>query len=192
MSEAADGIRLNLGCGFRKKEGFVNADCSETCCPDVKIDLAVETWPWPDSSVAEVHFDLSLEQMGETRSQFLRVFKELYRVCRHEASVHILTLHPRHDDFVMNPLCAHPISPKFLGALSFQENMRQITDGLNHDKLSFDLGVNFVMAKTDLLLSEELEGQINQGTLTKEKILERMHHENNLCHGFRFELRAIK
>ena len=37
--------KLNLGCGFDKRDGFVNADNFKECEPDVFMDL--EQTPWP-------------------------------------------------------------------------------------------------------------------------------------------------
>ena len=38
-------IRLNLGCGQNKLDGYVNVDKYPTFSPDVLWDL--ETFPWP-------------------------------------------------------------------------------------------------------------------------------------------------
>ena len=36
--------KLNLGCGFDKRDGFVNADNFAECEPDIHIDI--EQTPW--------------------------------------------------------------------------------------------------------------------------------------------------
>ncbi len=47
-----NGLRLNLGCGMKHIEGYVNVDRFGE--PDVRHDLEVLPWPWPDDSVSEV------------------------------------------------------------------------------------------------------------------------------------------
>ncbi|WP_219729845.1 hypothetical protein [Sodalinema gerasimenkoae] len=45
-------LRLNLGCGYRPMEGYVNVDLYGT--PDLVWDLETFPWPWSDNTVAEV------------------------------------------------------------------------------------------------------------------------------------------
>ena len=44
-------MKLDLGCGLRKKAGFVGVDLSADCNPDVVHDLRVAPWPFDDDSV---------------------------------------------------------------------------------------------------------------------------------------------
>ena len=46
------GLRLNLGCGFKQLEGYVNVDRFGN--PDLKFDLETFPWPWLDNSVIEI------------------------------------------------------------------------------------------------------------------------------------------
>ena len=41
-------LKLNLGCGDKKHEGFVNVDLHGD--PDVRCDLSQFPWPFEDSS----------------------------------------------------------------------------------------------------------------------------------------------
>jgi hypothetical protein len=41
--------KLNLGCGFDRRDGFVNADNFPECQPDVLMDI--EAAPWPARSM---------------------------------------------------------------------------------------------------------------------------------------------
>lgn len=181
-------LKLNLGCGYKKMQDFVNVDKESGCQPDMQVDLAKSVWPWQDNTVAEANFELSLEQMGETREEFLNVFKELYRVCAPNAKVNILTYYPRHDSFVLNPLCLHPVGLDFLSSMSFQQNMGQLSNGIPGDYLSFSLGVNFQIVKADLLFAHEFEKDVREGKYSEQDLRQRMHFENNICQGIRYEL----
>src|SRR5215471_13790857 len=75
--EAPKLLKLDLGCGKFKKDGFTGVDTKEFPGVDVVADLT-KRWPWKDGSVEEVsashiveHFDV------EDRIHFVN---ELYRV----------------------------------------------------------------------------------------------------------------
>jgi predicted SAM-dependent methyltransferase len=47
-------VRLNLGCGSRTAEGYVNVDVVQLPKVDVVHDLDVIPWPWPDGSAEQI------------------------------------------------------------------------------------------------------------------------------------------
>lgn len=188
-------VKLNLGCGIRKKEGMINVDISEGCGAQVIHDLTNSTWPWADSSVGEVHFDFSLEQMGETKKDLLHVLKELYRVCANDAKIFIKYSHPNHDQFVLNPLNVHRLSPQFFQLLSMSGNMQLIAVGSQETMLALMLSVNFQVTRFKYLLSAEFESQFS-ASIDKEDVQKqlrtRMKFENNICQGVEVDMVAIK
>jgi GT2 family glycosyltransferase/predicted SAM-dependent methyltransferase len=46
-------VRLNLGCGFKKLEGYTNIDLREECNPDLQTDIS-KGLPFDDNSVDEI------------------------------------------------------------------------------------------------------------------------------------------
>lgn len=71
-------LRLNVGAGFDKKEGYVNIDSSVEVNPDVICDLDEERLPYEDSSVDVVYSRHSLEHFSKP----VEVLEELYRVSK--------------------------------------------------------------------------------------------------------------
>ena len=63
-------MRLNLGCGFNKPEGFVQVDMFEECQPVVLHNLETFPYPFEDNSVDEILFNHSLEHIGQQSSVF--------------------------------------------------------------------------------------------------------------------------
>ena len=57
-------MKLNLGCGHRRRDDYVNVDMFEACRPDVLWDLEQLPWPWESSSADEVLFHHSMEHLG--------------------------------------------------------------------------------------------------------------------------------
>lgn len=79
--------RLDLGCGPKKKEGFVGVDSIKFEGVDVVADLR-KPWKWKDSTVDEVHCSHFLEHLtGVERVTF---FNELYRVLKKDGKATII------------------------------------------------------------------------------------------------------
>ncbi|UOF00997.1 class I SAM-dependent methyltransferase [Bdellovibrio reynosensis] len=185
-------MKLNLGCGFQKKEGFVNVDISAGCNADVVLDCATEKWPWADSSVDEVHFDFSLEQMGESKKDLQCILQELYRVCKNDAVIKIVFIHPRHDQFELNPLCSHRLSPEFFNLLSVSNNLSMIANGSFDTSLGLAWGVNFNMARHKYLVTSQLGQEMEAGRISEDQIRQRIPFDNNICHAVEVDLTVIK
>jgi hypothetical protein len=185
-------LNLNLGCGFRKKQNFINVDLGDFCKPDVICNLATEAWPWPTSSASEVHFEFSLEQMGEGKIQLQHMICELFRVCQNNCKIFITCLHPRHDQFVLNPMCTQRISVEFFYMLSMANNLQQIGSGRSDNCLALEWGVNFQVANFQNLLNESIHQFMTSGQITEEQLRQRMNFENNLVQALEIELQVIK
>lgn len=185
-------MKLNLGSGFQRLEGFVSVDVSEHFQPDVVVDLARETWPWADESASEVVFHFSLEQIPRTLEELRHAIRELYRVCAPGAKIFIQTIHPRHDEFVMNPLCSMPISPDFLQLLSIDVNLQRIGQGQTHSNLALEWNVNFKIERTKFILSSDLEAEFGDLQANEALLRKRMRFENNVCHAIEIDLVAVK
>lgn len=71
-------LRLDLGCGDNKREGFHGVDVAKTASTDTVIDILKFPWPWADGAVAEVHSSHFFEHIpGKVRPKFM---DELWRV----------------------------------------------------------------------------------------------------------------
>lgn len=68
-------MKLNIGCGNDKLEGWVNADARTSCNPDVKCVLG-ETLPFKDDQFDEVRAFNVLTQVSKIR----KAMNELWRV----------------------------------------------------------------------------------------------------------------
>ena len=118
-------MRLNLGCGDKRMPGWRNVDKVAMCNPDEVVDLERLPWPWPDDSVDEILLSHVLEHIGQTPDVYLGIIKEIYRVCRNDATVTIVVPHPRHDHFLRSDPCA-VATPESLNMFSQAANRRLI------------------------------------------------------------------
>lgn len=72
-------VKLNLGSGKRKLDGFINIDMQGRCNPDVICNLA-EGIPYPDSSVDEAIAIDFIEHLE--RREVMRLMDEVHRVLK--------------------------------------------------------------------------------------------------------------
>lgn len=85
----ADLVKLNLGCGAFKKEGYVNVDCCAHLKPDVVHDLNKLPYPFPDNHFDVVEADHVLEHLGDV----FGVMKELRRIMKDGGALSIKVPH---------------------------------------------------------------------------------------------------
>lgn len=90
-AKPATSLRLDLGCGTNKKDGFLGVDIEAFPGVDQVVDLRKIPWPWKDASVEEIHCSHFLEHLtGPERIDF---FNELYRVMTVGAKAMFITPH---------------------------------------------------------------------------------------------------
>lgn len=94
-AEPAKPVKLDLGCGKNKKEGFIGVDCLDFPGVDVKLDIGKDRWPWADSSVDEVHCAHTVEhlQFNPEYPERIRFANELWRVLKSQAKATIVVPH---------------------------------------------------------------------------------------------------
>lgn len=84
-------VRLDLGCGKNKKEGFFGVDVIRFDNVDLVMNLGEEVWPWADSSVDEAHASHFIEHLDvKERIHFVN---ELWRVLKPDAKALIIVPH---------------------------------------------------------------------------------------------------
>lgn len=88
LAVAAKALKLDLGCGTRKQEGFLGVDVHPFEGVDVVCNL-LEPWMWADNSVEEVHCSHLIEHFEAEQRCFF--FNELYRVMKPKAKATIYT-----------------------------------------------------------------------------------------------------
>ncbi|MCC7146536.1 MAG: hypothetical protein IT443_08825 [Phycisphaeraceae bacterium] len=81
-------MKLNLGCGHKRKEGFLGVDLYPCAAVDTVADLNGRL-PYDDNTVAEIWLDNVIEHIPDLP----KLFKELHRICVDRAQITILTPH---------------------------------------------------------------------------------------------------
>jgi hypothetical protein len=184
------GLKLNLGSGQNPQPGFVNVDKFGE--PDLKCDLEVFPWPWPDDSVSEVLMSHSLEHLGASADVFIAIMKELFRVCQAGATIHIAVPHPRHDNFIDDPTHVRPVTPQMLQLFSKRENLRWKEMRAANSPLALYHGVDFEVVNAEYTAAEPYSSDLQQGRLNEKELQEFLNKYNNVASEIRITLKVVK
>ena len=114
-------MKLNLGCGSKILDGYVNVDKYSYYKPDVIHDLEKFPYPFEDNSIDEIFLSHVLEHIGQSPEIFMKIIKEFYRICHDNSLIKIIVPHPRHDDFISDPTHVRPIT--ILGLQLFDKDL---------------------------------------------------------------------
>ena len=185
-------MKLNLGCGHNKLQGFVNCDLRAACAPDRVVDLESLPWPFPDDSAEEVVLSHVLEHLGQSAQTYLAIIKELYRVCRADAVVRIAVPHPRHDDFLTDPTHVRAILPEQFHMFSKTKNREWRAAGYANTPLGEYLDVDFEVEDVQWVPDDRWVERLRSGAIDSSKLAEMAQHQWNILREARITLRVRK
>ena len=185
-------MKLHLGCGNLKLEGWVNIDIEASCNPDAVVDLEQLPWPWADNTVSHVLMSHVLEHLGQQREVYLGIIQELYRVCVDGALIEIHVPHPRHDHFLWDPTHVRPITVEGLLMFDKQTNLQWIQDNSANTPLAIYLGVDFRIDKVNYMPDPVVKKQLDSGDISVPLFLSLLRTQNNICQQIDIDWRVVK
>lgn len=98
------GIRLDIGCGHNKQEGFVGMDRqSMNGTVDIVHDWNDIPWPFPDGSVLVAVASHVIEHVNPADGGFLRWMDELWRVMKEGGEVALSLPHGSSQGYLQDP-----------------------------------------------------------------------------------------
>ena len=109
-------MKINLGSGHRRMDGYLNVDNDPRVEPDFLVDIDVHDvhLPFEDNSVDEFYCHHILEHI----QHIIPLFKEMYRCGKHGCVIDIEVPHHAHDSFFGDFTHVRPITASALCALS--------------------------------------------------------------------------
>lgn len=79
-------IKLNLGCGKKFLDGYVNVDIKKMKGVDVVCNLSKIPYPFKDNYVDGIFIDNALEHLED----IIKVMEEIHRICKNGAKIKII------------------------------------------------------------------------------------------------------
>src|SRR5436189_263389 len=98
-------MKLNLGCGFNRVDGYWNVDKEPQCKPDQCVDLERFPWPWSDNSILEVleaSYDLEEPWLTDlangkvSEAEVQRAMRSQFNVC-HQVKIVMRVVKPARE-----------------------------------------------------------------------------------------------
>lgn len=180
-------MKINIGAGDVKLEGFKTLDYDSSTNPDFVLDIEKDKFPFEDNTVETVVAHHILEHLGEG---YFHCLKEIYRICKHDAIVDIRVPHHRHDSYAADPTHRRSITPMGLKLFSKKFNDYCKTEGFASSRLGYYFGVDFEILTWDYI-PEEKYMQKMQGW-TSQQIEEYVNEHNNIVKEIHIKLLVVK
>jgi len=175
LPSANDKLKLNIGGGLKRYEGFINVDFDELTKPDIVHNLETDTFPLPDSSVAEVRAFHILEHIGQG---FFHLMKELYRVCDNGALIDIQVPHHRSEIFYGDASHVRPITVEMLRQFSKSYNDYHVDQFKSSMGFGNRLGVDFEILEFSFIPEDIWKERFQ--SMSPEQIVEVSRNFNNV------------
>jgi hypothetical protein len=183
-------MKLNLGCGSQILDDWVNVDKFGT--PDQVFDLETFPWPWADNSVDEILLSHVLEHLGQSPQTFIAIMRELYRVARDGATLHIRVPHPRHDNFLTDPTHVRPVTAATMEMFSKAANLEWQKTGAPNTPLALYHDVDFELVSSRSELDEPYRSMYREGKISVEELQKLDRTLNNVVLEIDMVLRVKK
>ena len=97
------GIRLDIGCGANKQQGWFGIDFQPLPGVDLVHDLMVMPWPLPSDSVVMAMASHVIEHIPPHNLGFVKFMNEVWRVLKPGGEFAIACPHGRSDGYIQDP-----------------------------------------------------------------------------------------
>ncbi|WP_156918820.1 hypothetical protein [Synechococcus sp. CC9616] len=187
-------LKLNLGCGNKKKTGYINIDSSSHCNPDLLLDLKNIPYPFKDCSVREIIMKSVFEHLPADPEIFFGIIQEIYRICQHKAVIHVECPHPTHRWQIIDFTHQKAIHPEGLRLLSKKACTKDISKNSTSSPLAFMYDVDFEMKEYSCEIDPKCISHIENlfGSFDRSKLESYAYLLKDVASKQKFKLIAIK
>ena len=185
-------MNLNLGCGSKIYDDYVNVDKFDLYDIDIQHDLEKFPYPFDDNSVEEIILSHVLEHIGQDPAIFIKILKEFYRICKNQALINISVPHPRHDDFISDPTHVRPITVTGLSLFDKAHNEEWERIGAANTPLGLIHNLNFKIESVSYKIEDDIMSKFKEGEIDQQRFDFMIKHYNNIIKQIDIKWRVIK
>jgi predicted SAM-dependent methyltransferase len=185
-------MKLNLGCGFDKREGWLNVDNFPECEPDRMLDIEQLPWDLPTDGFDHVLMKHVLEHVGAAFDQFAGVMRELYRILKPNGVLEIHVPHFRHDTYWSDPTHVRAFTPLTFEMMSKRRNREWMEAHANYTMLGFVMDVDFELESGTQTYDSRWTAKLQSGEISREDLRVEADRSWNVVREYQFLLRAVK
>ncbi len=185
-------FHVNLGCGFDKREGFINADNFPECQPDVLFNIEETPWPLESNAFDYVLMKHVLEHVGADFEVFSKVMQELYRVTAPDGIIEIHVPHFRHDTWWSDPTHVRAFTLLTFKMMSRKQNDEWIEKRANYTMLAHVMNVDFEVVEAVQVYDPAWWKKVEAGELTQEQLRVNGNTLWGVVKELQFKIRVVK
>jgi hypothetical protein len=150
-------LRLDLGCGDNKRDGFLGVDLVITASTNFVHDLTIHPWPCEDATVDEVHCSHFFEHLDGR--QRLRFMESLFRVMKVGAKATMITPYWNSMRAVQDPTHAWPpvCEASYLYFNKQWREQNKLTHGAYQLFCDFDFGYGYGLDQELQMKNSEMQ-----------------------------------
>jgi predicted SAM-dependent methyltransferase len=184
--------RLNMGCGLKKIEGFVNADISPNVKPDQIVDFNSFPWPFADNEFDHIVAKDILEHLGDTSADFIKAIKEMYRISHNGAIWEVQSPHWRCDTALDDPDHKRLITVGMFNLF----NKRMLLDKLQQDQsdsaLAFEHDIDIEICDTQFDYTPPWQEKLRKREIGQDELNYALNHFNNVALSAKYLIQIHK
>lgn len=184
--------KLNLGCGFDKRDGFVNADGFAACDPDVLMDIEVHPWPFEDNAFEYILMKHVLEHVGPTFDGFKAVMRDLHRVAAPGGVIDIHVPYFKHDSYWSDPTHVRAFTYTTFKMMSKKANDKWIAERANYTMLAYAMDVDFEILEAINVYDAKWLAKEQAGEISRDELKTAAAEKWGVVRELRFRLQAVK
>ena len=173
--------RVNLGCGLKKIEGFVNVDSNPTVKPDIEVDLNQFPWPFADNEFDHIVAKDVLEHLGTAPDDFIKVIKEMYRITNNGGIWEVQSPHWRCDTALDDPTHKRLITMGMFNLFNKRMQIEKMQNEGTDSPLAFEHDVDIEICDMQFEYTKPWQDRVRQGTVGQEELSYALNHFNNVA-----------
>lgn len=182
--------RLNMGCGYLKLDGYVNADISIKVNPDIVVDFSKTRWD--EFKDNEFNHIVAKDILEHIPGDFCNVIKEMYRISKNGAIWEIQFPHHRCDHAVDDPTHIRLLTEKTFKMFDRDVLNKLHQDGRSESMLAFEHGVDIQVCEVKHDFIDFWVKKVNNKELTIEQLYEMSNFYNNVIESVKILIQVHK